>query len=122
MTAWPLTRADQQQRRRRAIAEMARDQLAVADRLGRWLLAQRRAAGLPPFAARFASLHDLAAEHVWPELQRQQDRLTAALDHALRGLRGSGLAETIVQEALQIAQAHRDQLADRDTLPRRDQD
>ncbi|MCU0962253.1 MAG: hypothetical protein MUF48_19320 [Pirellulaceae bacterium] len=110
--------ADQQQRSRHVVAEIAQDQRAVADRLGRWLVEHCREAGQPPFAPRFASLHDLSAEFLLPELQRQQESLVAALDNALPRLRGSGLLEATAQEALGIAKAHRDLLADLAAVPR----
>ncbi len=112
LAAAPPWEADQQHHNLRVVSAIAGHQLATADRLGEWLVEHRQAALLAPFPTRFASLHDLSADYLLPELLRQQDDLIAALDEALPRLRGSGPLEALVQEALGMAKAHRDMLAD----------
>lgn len=98
------------------VAEMlsgvAQDQLRIADRIGKLIVDQGGTAVCCQFPDRFSTLHDLAFDFLLAELIRYQDRTIATIEKFVPQLSQSSMAQTLAQEALGMARAHRDMLGD----------
>ena len=93
------------------LADVASDQLRIADRIGELIVDHGGTVPSGQFPDRFSTLHDLAFDFLLAELIRYQDRTVAAIEKFVPLLSRSSMAQTLAQEALGMAKAHRDLLA-----------
>jgi hypothetical protein len=94
------------------LADVASDQLRMADRIGELIVDHGGTVPSGQYPDRFSALHDLAFDLLLVELIRYQDRTVAAIEKLVPLLSRSSRAQTLAQESLGMAKAHRDLLAD----------
>jgi hypothetical protein len=92
------------------LSRVAQDQLRIADRIGKLIVDSGGTAVSCQFPDRFSTLHDLAFDFLLAELIRYQDRTVATIEKFVSQLSRSSMAQTLAQESLGMARAHRDML------------
>ncbi|MHB0959116.1 MAG: hypothetical protein ACYC6N_24725 [Pirellulaceae bacterium] len=92
--------------------DLARDQLGIADRVGKLIMEQGGTMPSGQFPDRFSTLHDLAFDFLLTELICYQDRTIATIEACIPRLTRCFTAQTLAQEALGMAKAHRDILGE----------
>jgi len=94
------------------LADVALDQLRIADRIGQLIVDHGGTVPSGQYPDRFSTLHDLAFDFLLAELIRYQDRTVATIEKFVPLLARSSMAQMLAQEALGTAKAHRDMLGE----------
>jgi hypothetical protein len=95
-----------------ALTELAHDQLELADRIGVLLVACGGTPAVGLFPDRFMAYHDLEFSFLLKELIAFEDRVVVVIERLLPSLSPVAEAQALAQEAIGMAKAHRDILAD----------
>ncbi|NLX54084.1 MAG: hypothetical protein GXY58_03115 [Planctomycetaceae bacterium] len=94
------------------LADIVDDQRAIAAGAGRLIVDQNGVVAASQFPARFSSFHDLSYDFLLSQLIGYQDQTIVAITRLVAQLPPDSPAETLAQEALGMARAHRDALGE----------
>ncbi len=109
--AYPTWR-NQPTRAAEVLADIVDDQRLIAAGAGRLIVDQDGVVVAGQFPARFSTFHDLSCDFLLSQMIGYQDQTIAAITRLVAQLPPGSPAETLAQEALGMARAHRDALGE----------
>ena len=93
-------------RAREVLQTIATDQQQMVDRLGEMIVEGDGAVQFGGFPMRFTAYHDLSFDYLLTKLIEHQQRDVATIEESVAQLERAPLAQSVAQEALEMAKRH----------------
>lgn len=105
-------------RAREVLQTIVAEQQQMADRLGEMIIEGDGSVQFGGFPLRFTAYHDLSFDYLLPQLIEHQQRHVAAIEEGVAQLASAPRAQSLAQEALEMAQQHLGLLEELQQAPR----